>query len=138
VPLAIAACLPESLELQGAACVLTSGDDQRLFEFGGKRHHYVKDPRRGYPAQKTRSVAVIADEPVLADAAASGLFVAGPGRWKKIASSIGVDNVLIADDVDMAYVTPRLAQHLLYVQKPATITVVPLINDAPDVRVDLA
>ena len=75
---------------------------------------------------------------MLADAAASGLFVAGPGRWKKIASSIGVDNVLIADDVDMAYVTPRLAQHLLYVQKPATVAVAPLINGAPDVRVELA
>lgn len=120
-----------SIELQGAACVFTSGDYQRYFEFDGKRYHHIIDPGTGYPAQQTRSVSVIADDPMLADAAATALFVAGPGRWKKIAMSMGVDEVLLLDDADTAYVTPGLARRLTYVQRPATVTVAPLSNGAP-------
>jgi thiamine biosynthesis lipoprotein len=117
-----------SIELTGAACAFTSGDDQRYFEFGAKRYHHILDPGTGYPAQRTRSVTVVDADPVLADAAATALFVAGPARWKKIARSMGVDEVLLLDDADVAYVTPDLARQLSYLQKPAKVTVVPLSN----------
>jgi len=117
-----------SIELTGAACAFTSGDDQRYFKFGDKRYHHILDPGTGYPAQRTRSVTVVDADPVLADAAATALFVAGPARWEKIARSMGVDKVLLLDDADVAYVTPDLARQLSYVQKPAKVTVVPLSN----------
>ena len=117
-----------SIELTGAACAFTSGDDQRYFKFGDKRYHHILDPGTGYPAQQTRSVTVVDADPVLADAAATALFVAGPARWEKIARSMGVDAVLLLDDADVAYVTPDLARQLSYVQKPAKVTVVPLGN----------
>ena len=116
------------IELTGAACAFTSGDDQRYFKFGDKHYHHILDPGTGYPAQRTRSVTVVDADPVLADAAATALFVAGPARWKEIARSMGVDDVLLLDDADVAYVTPDLARQLTYARKPATVTVVPLSN----------
>jgi thiamine biosynthesis lipoprotein len=123
-----------SIELQGAICVFTSGDYQRFFDFEGKRYHHIIDPRTGYPAQRTRSVSVIAGDPVLADAAATALFVAGPRGWTTIAASMGVDDVLLLDDSDTAYVTPGLAEQLTYVQRPKTVKVVPLSNASPLMR----
>ena len=117
-----------SIELTGPACAFTSGDDQRYFKFGDKRYHHILDPGTGYPAQRTRSVTVVDADPVLADAAATALFVAGPARWEKIARSMGVHEVLLLDDADVAYVTPDLARQLSYVQKPAKVTIVPLSN----------
>lgn len=120
-----------SIELTGAACAFTSGDDQRYFKFGDKRYHHKLDPGTGYPAQRTRSATVIDHDPVLADAAATALFVAGPEPWKKIARSMAVNDVLLLDNADVAYVTPDLASQLSCVQKPATVTVVPLGNGVP-------
>ncbi len=120
-----------SIELQGAACVFTSGDYERFFEFEGRRYHHILDPRTGYPAQQTRSVSVITADPVLADAAATALFVAGPAGWEKIAVAMGVDDVLLLDDSDTAYVTPRLAEQLTYARRPESVKVVPLGSGDP-------
>lgn len=115
-----------SVDLQGTACMFTSGDYQRFFEFQGKRYHHILDPSTGYPAPQVRSVSVIANDPALADAAATALFVAGPGRWQEIAEAMTVDDVLLIDHSDTAYVTPRLAGKLNYVRRPTAVTVVPL------------
>ena len=115
-----------SIELQGAACVFTSGDYQRFFEFEGKRYHHILDPRTGYPAARVRSVTVVAEDPTLADAAATALFVAGPERWPEIAVALGVDDVLLLDGSDTAQATPGLAASLTFVRTPSAVRVVHL------------
>ena len=115
-----------SLDLRGSACVFTSGDYQRFFEFEGKRYYHIFDPRTGSLAQHTRSVSVTANDPALSDAAATALFVAGPGDWKKIAMALGVEHVLLPDRSDTAYLTPYLAEKLSYVRRPNTVKVAPL------------
>lgn len=120
-----------SIELQGSACVFTSGDYQRFFEFEGKRYHHILDPRTGYPAQQTRSVSVVADDPALADAAATALFIAGPRHWEQIAVAMGVEEVLVLDDSDTAYVTPLLAGQLDFVRQPGTLNIVHLSRQHP-------
>ena len=115
-----------TLSLQGATCVFTSGDYERYLTAGNKRYHHILDPRSGYPATGTRSVTVIADDPALADAAATAVFIAGAEHWQATAVSMGVSDVLRVDDQDVAWVTPGLAEHLSFDPAWKSIKIVPL------------
>ena len=83
-----------SLELADGESAFTSGDYERYYERGGRRMHHLLDPRTGRPVTHTQAVTVIANDPVLADAAATALFVAGPDRWLKIADRLGIASAL--------------------------------------------
>ncbi len=64
--------------------VATSGDARRYIEYQGKRYGHILDPRNGRPAEGSQSVTVICDNPALADAYATAVFVMGPlegMRW---------------------------------------------------------
>ena len=55
----------------------TSGSGKQFFHHRGKRLGHVIDPRSGYPAGDLLSLTVITASAADADAAATGLFVAG-------------------------------------------------------------
>ena len=44
------------------------------------RYHHILDPRTGQPARVCRSVTIVAESPVLADAIAKGVFILGPEK----------------------------------------------------------
>ena len=113
-----------SIDLEGSHCVFTSGDYERYFDVKGKRYSHIIDPRSGYPAAGTRSVTVLASDAALADAAATALFVAGPGRWPAIARSMGVRDVLLVDTAGHAQVTDALAPLVHFEQAPNSIETV--------------
>jgi FAD:protein FMN transferase len=56
----------------------TSGDYERYFIEGGRRYHHILDPDRGEPARGCRSVTIVSNRAVLADALSTGVFVLGP------------------------------------------------------------
>jgi thiamine biosynthesis lipoprotein len=56
----------------------TSGDYERFFVKNGIRYHHLIDPDRGEPARGCRSVTIVADRAVIADALSTGVFVLGP------------------------------------------------------------
>jgi len=115
-----------SIELAGRDCVFTSGDYERYYEQDGQRVHHILDPRTGRPAQGTRSVTVIDNDPTLADAAATALFIAGPGGWHDIARSMGIRCVLLIDAQGVAHMTPAMAGRVRF-----TRTDVPVQLSAP-------
>ena len=116
-----------TLASKGPTCVFTSGDYERYFTFKGRRYSHILDPRSGYPATGTRSVTVVADDPALADAAATALFIAGPERWQAIAVRMGILEVLRIDDQNIAWVTPRLAKRITFDPAWKSIRIVPLV-----------
>jgi len=117
-----------SIELAGSACVFTSGSYERYFDYDGRRYHHILDPRSGEPAAHSTSVTVIAEDPTLADAAATAIFVAGPQQLQKVARRMGISEVLLIDDNDNAYITPGLIDNLRFEQEPKSIKIVEIGN----------
>ncbi|MCI8590388.1 MAG: FAD:protein FMN transferase [Clostridiales bacterium] len=81
--------------------IAVSGDYERYFEMDGKRYHHIIDPFTGYPANTgLHSVAVIAEDPVWADALSTALFVMGPVQAMQFYEStqIPFEAVFISDD----------------------------------------
>ena len=85
------------IELGSHEAAFTSGDYERFFEYAGQRMHHLLDPKTGRPATHTQALTVLANDPVLADAAATALFIAGPERWRGIAENLGISEVLRID-----------------------------------------
>ena len=115
-----------SIDLEGPMCVFTSGDYERYFEANGQRYHHILDPRSGYPARLTRSVTVFSQDATLADAAATALFVAGPGEWAPVARNMGVKEVLLIDSLGTAYITPALTERIRFEETPPRIVEIEL------------
>jgi thiamine biosynthesis lipoprotein len=117
-----------SLETSGDESVFTSGDYERYFEYEGKRYHHILDPRTGYPAEGVTSVTVIHKEGVVADAAATALFIAGPEHWLEIARSMGVRDVMLIDSAGRIHLTPSMQQRIQF-EQPATGEI--LVSETP-------
>lgn len=83
------------LPLQDAA-VSTSGDYERYFERGGVRHHHLLDPRTGRSPDGVRSVTIVADDGLTAEALSKTVFVLGPERGLALVNGLpGVDAVIV-------------------------------------------
>lgn len=100
------------LEISGDESVFTSGNYERNFTWEGRSYHHIIDPRTGYPAQGSASVTVIHNDSTTADAAATALFVAGPGDWYRIARKMGIRYVLLIAENGDLHMNPAMQSRL--------------------------
>jgi len=110
------------LELRGDESVSTSGDYERFALVNGKRIHHLLDPRTGRDAEQTIAVTVVAADATLADAASTAIFVAGKERWRAVAQTLGVDQVLRIDANGSVEVTAKLGERLQFKSSEAPQT----------------
>ena len=76
----------------------TSGDYERFFVEGGMRYHHILDPDLGRPARGSRSVSIVTDRAVMADALSTGVFVMGPQAGMALVERLaGVEAVIVTD-----------------------------------------
>ncbi len=99
------------LELHGKA-VATSGDYEQFFEAGGQRYHHIFDPATGRPASGCRSVTIIADSDLIADAMATAVFVLGPERGTALINEIETMEVMIVDSLGEMHSTPGFEHYI--------------------------
>ncbi len=99
-----------TISLSAGEAAFSSGDYERFFESGSERLHHILDPRTGRPALHTRGVTVIATDGTTADAAATGLFVAGPGEWRALAERLGIEFALRVDADGSVEMTPKMRE----------------------------
>ena len=75
----------------------TSGDYERFFMKDGRRYHHILDLRVGEPARLCRSVTLVTDRAVLADALAKGVFILGPEEGMALIEKLpGVEGVIVS------------------------------------------
>ena len=75
--------------------ISTSGDYERYFIVNGERYHHLISPMTGSPVHSCQSVSIIAEEGVLADAFATGVFILGPKKGLQIIEKMGFEGLII-------------------------------------------
>ncbi len=106
----------------GVLATVDLGDGEALFASGnfnrfrtspaGARWSHILDPRTGRPARGAAAVAVLAGDPVLADAAAAAIFVAGPAGFEHIARRMGVACVVMVTEENEMLATRAMQARL--------------------------
>jgi thiamine biosynthesis lipoprotein len=96
----------------GNESVNTHGDDQRYFDYEGRRYSHILDPFTGMPARGLRSLTVVHPDGSLAEALGTALFVAGAERWPALAEAWGLSQVLAVCEEGLLQATPALARRL--------------------------
>jgi len=115
-----------SLTTQGDESVFTSGDYERYFTYNGERYHHIIDPRTGRPARGASSVTIVHQDATTADAAATALFIAGPGKWRELARQMGVKLVMLIGTDGTVEMTEAMAKRLHFeTAEPPTTRILP-------------
>ena len=77
----------------------TSGDYERFFMKDGVRYHHLLDLNRGEPARLSRSVTLVTNRAVMADALAKGVFILGPKDGMALIERLpGMEGVIVGAD----------------------------------------
>jgi thiamine biosynthesis lipoprotein len=106
-----------SIELSNAT-FSTSGDYERFFIRDGVRYHHLLDPDEGRPARLCRSVTVVADRAVVADALSTGVFILGPDAGMALIERLtGIEGVIVTAGNDVR-VSSGLANRFVLAHPP--------------------
>lgn len=107
------------------------GDGETLFSTGnynkfresptGMRWSHILDPRTGYPARGAAAVEVLHRDPVLADAAATALFVAGPSGFERLARRLRLGCALMVTEENEMLVTTAMRARVRLLRDPVAL-----------------
>ncbi|MGO9445369.1 MAG: FAD:protein FMN transferase [Thiobacillaceae bacterium] len=115
-----------AVEVSGRMAVVTSGTYERYRQYGDRRYPHIIDPRTGQPARHVVSATVLHPAASHADGPATAMVVAGIDAWPQVARRMGVDEVMVVDDLGRVQLTPAMAQRVHFVEQPQDVKIVSL------------
>jgi FAD:protein FMN transferase len=116
---------------EGILAGVELGDGEALFSTGnyskfresptGARWSHILDPRTGYPARGAAAVVVLHTDPVLADAAATALFVGGPAGFERLVRALRLGCAMMVTEENEMLVTAAMKQRLTMLRDPVPL-----------------
>jgi thiamine biosynthesis lipoprotein len=106
-----------SIENIDDQAVVTVRDFDKVF--GSRRgpvYRHIVDPRSGLPVQHLRSVTVVHDNAMMANAAALTLLIVGIEDWKRVAGVQQIDQILMITTDGTIYVSPAMEHNIHWKQ----------------------
>ena len=120
-----------TVDLDDGESLFSSGNYNKFRESPtGARWGHVLDPRTGRPARGAASVVVLHRDPVLADAGATALFVAGPAGFERTTRRLGLGCVLMVTEENEMLVTVAMAARVELLRNPVSLG--PPLDLGPD------
>lgn len=110
-----------SIKLKNNDSITTSGDYERYAFIGKERYHHIIDPKKGRPTKTFSSVTVICDDPVLADAYSTAIFVMGMKKAKKFLAKHKDIKVILIDLKMNLFASKDLKKRLNLIDKEIEI-----------------
>jgi thiamine biosynthesis lipoprotein len=105
--------------------VITHGDDQRYFDYAGRRYAHILNPLTGSPVQGLCSITVVHPEATRADAEGAALFVAGDEAWPRLAKKLGLSQVFAVSGDGRVRATAAVAERLQLVDAGRQMEILP-------------
>ena len=100
------------------AAFSTSGDYERFFMRDGQRYHHILDPDTGEPAQRSRSVTIMATNSTVADGLSTGVFVLGAAQGMALIEKLpDVEGVIVTSN-NQVQVSSGLKGRLVVLKPP--------------------
>jgi thiamine biosynthesis lipoprotein len=96
----------------------TSGDYERFFMRNGRRYSHIIDLSRGEPARLCRSVTLVTDRAVIADALAKGVFILGPAAGMALVERLRNVEAVIVSASNEVLISPGLKNRLVVLAPP--------------------
>lgn len=96
----------------------TSGDYERFFIKDGRRYSHILDVTTGEPARECRSVTLVTNRAVIADALAKGVFVLGPTAGMALIERLPDVEGVIVSSTNEVLVSSGLRNRLVIVSPP--------------------
>jgi thiamine biosynthesis lipoprotein len=110
------------VELRDGEALFSTGNYSKFRESPtGSRWSHILDPRTGYPARGSAAVVVLHTDPVLADAAATALFVGGPAGFERLVRALRLGCAVMVTEENELLVTSAMKQRLTMLRDPVPL-----------------
>ena len=104
-----------TMEISGRLHVVTSGSYERYFEEDGMLYHHILDAKTGYPVEnELRSVTIVTDDGIAADALSTTCFVLGMEEGMKMIEDTPGTEALFIDKNTNIYTSSGFPEYRLY------------------------
>lgn len=120
-----------TVDLEDGESLFSSGNYNKFrYSAAGARQAHILDPRTGHPARGSASAVVLHPDPLVADVAASAVFVAGPAGFQDMVRRLGLGCALLVTDENEILVTVAMKARISLVRDPVPLG--PPLDLGPD------